>query len=152
MRCPVCANNDTQVRDSRSTHNDTIVRRRRYCASCQNKFSTAERIYMKELYVIKRSGVRKLFDRNKIKTSIETATRKRNIPIEEIDKIIEDITKQIESLNVKELSTRKIGDLLLQSLLRFDIVASVRFASVYKDFTSVDDFIKFINSINKHVD
>ena len=147
MKCPICNNTDTQVKDSRSTHNDTIVRRRRYCTQCSAKFSTAERIYLKELYVIKRSGVRKAFDRNKIKNAIETATRKRNIPITEIEKITDQIIGQIESSNVKEIHTRKIGELLLQMLLKLDVVAYVRFASVYKDFSSPDDFIKFIKSI-----
>jgi transcriptional repressor NrdR len=114
---------------------------------CKAKFSTAERIYLKELYVIKRSGVRKPFDRNKIKGAIETATRKRNIPIHEVERIIDEIITQIESSNVKELPTRKIGDLVLQSLFKVDVVAYVRFASVYKDFSSPKDFIDFINSI-----
>lgn len=149
MRCPICGHSDTQVKDSRVTHNDTVVRRRRYCTLCQNKFSTAERIHVKELYVIKRSGVRRPFDRNKIKSSIETATRKRNIPINEIDSIIEEIIKQIESSNIKELSTRKIGTLLMEALKKVDIVSYVRFASVYKDFSSSEDFINFINSIKK---
>ena len=149
MRCPICTHPDTQVKDSRVTHNDTVVRRRRYCPICQNKFSTTERIHVKELYVIKRSGVRRPFDRNKIKSSIETATRKRNIPINEIDDIIEEIIKQIESSNIKELSTRKIGTLLMEALKKVDIVSYVRFASVYKDFSSSEDFINFINSIKK---
>jgi transcriptional repressor NrdR len=91
--------------------------------------------------------MRKPFDRNKIKHSIETATRKRNIPINEIERIIDEIIKQIESSNIKELSTKKIGELLLETLLKVDLVAYVRFASVYKDFSSPQDFIKFINSI-----
>jgi transcriptional repressor NrdR len=124
-----------------------MVRRRRYCANCKTKFSTAERVYLKELYVIKRSGVRKAFDRNKIKGAIETATRKRNIPIHEVERIIDEIITQIESSNVKELTTRKIGALVLQSLFKVDVVAYVRFASVYKDFSSPKDFIDFINSI-----
>jgi transcriptional repressor NrdR len=97
--------------------------------------------------VIKRSGIRKPFDRNKIKNSIETATRKRNIPINEIEKITDEIIRQIESSNIKDLSTKKIGELLMQALLRIDLVAYVRFASVYKDFGSTEDFINFINSI-----
>ena len=147
MKCPFCKHQDTQVKDSRSTHNNTIVRRRRHCLNCKAKFSTAERIHLKELYVVKRSGMRKPFDRNKIKHSIETATRKRNIPINEIERIIDEIIKQIESSNIKELSTKKIGELLLETLLKVDLVAYVRFASVYKDFSSPQDFIKFINSI-----
>jgi transcriptional repressor NrdR len=147
MKCPFCNFADTQVKDSRATHNDTIIRRRRYCDSCKAKFSTAERIHLKELYVLKRSGMRKPFDRSKIKNSIETATRKRNIPINEIEKIVDEIIRQIESSNIKELSTKKIGELLMQSLLKVDLVAYVRFASVYKDFSSPEDFIKFISSI-----
>ena len=151
MKCPLCHNVDTQVKDSRSTHDNTIIRRRRYCPKCNAKFSTTERIYLKELYVVKRSGVRKPFDRNKIKHSIETATRKRNIPISEVEKIVDDIVSQIESSNVKELHTRKIGNMLLQALLKIDVVAYVRFASVYKDFSSSADFIDFINSIGKGI-
>jgi transcriptional repressor NrdR len=149
MKCPFCDNPDTQVKDSRATHNNTIIRRRRYCDKCKIKFSTAERIYLKELYVIKRSGMRKSFDREKIKSAIETATRKRNIPISEIEKIVDEIIRQIESSNVKEISTKRIGELLLRALLKVDLVAYVRFASVYKDFSSPTDFINFINSINQ---
>ena len=101
----------------------------------------------KELYVIKRSGVRKPFDRNKIKNSIETAIRKRNIPINEIEKVTDSIINQIESSNIREIHTKKIGEMLLQALLKLDVVAYVRFASVYKDFSSPEDFIKFIRSI-----
>ena len=147
MKCPLCNSPDTQVKDSRATNENTMVRRRRYCLNCKTKFSTAERVYLKELYVIKRSGVRKPFDRNKIKGAIETATRKRNIPIHEVERIIDEIITQIESSNVKELPTRKIGALVMQSLFKVDVVAYVRFASVYKDFSSPKDFIDFINSI-----
>jgi len=147
MKCPFCNHENTQVKDSRATNQSAIIRRRRFCQSCQSKFSTTERVHIKELYVIKRSGIRKPFDRNKIKNSIETATRKRNIPINEIEKITDEIIRQIESSNIKELSTKKIGELLMQALLRIDLVAYVRFASVYKDFGSTEDFINFINSI-----
>jgi len=147
MKCPFCNSENTQVKDSRTTNNHTLVRRRRYCISCQNKFSTVERIYFKELYVIKKSGIRKPFDRNKIRQSIQTATRKRNIPINELDKIINDTINQIESSNLKEISSRKIGEMLMQELLKLDLVSYVRFASVYKDFSTPEDFISFIKSI-----
>ncbi len=147
MKCPFCGFDDTQVKDSRSTNNGIVIRRRRFCDSCKAKFSTTERIHIKELYVIKRSGIRKPFDRDKIKNSIQTATRKRNIPVNEIDRITDEIIQQIESSNIKELSTKKIGELLMQELLKIDLVAYVRFASVYKDFGSPKDFINFINSI-----
>lgn len=145
MRCPFCNHENTQVKDSRASGGN--IRRRRSCESCKAKFSTIERVYIKELYVIKRSGMHKPFDRDKIKKSIETATRKRNIPINEVEKITDEIIRQIESSNIKELSTRKIGEFLMQALLQVDLVAYVRFASVYKDFSSPRDFIDFINSI-----
>ncbi|AVP87504.1 transcriptional regulator (repressor) NrdR [Candidatus Phycorickettsia trachydisci] len=147
MKCPFCNSEDTQVKDSRTTSNHTVVRRRRYCGSCHNKFSTVERIYFKELYVIKKSGIRKPFDRNKIRQSVQTATRKRNIPINELDKIINDTINQIESSKLKEISSRKIGEMLMQELLKLDLVSCVRFASVYKDFSTPEDFINFIKSI-----
>lgn len=147
MKCPFCNSEDTQVKDSRTTNNHTIVRRRRYCSDCKNKFSTIERIYFKELYVIKKSGIRKPFERNKIRQSVQTATRKRNIPINELDKIINDTINQIESSSLKEISSRKIGEILMQELLKLDLVSYVRFASVYKDFNTPEDFIEFIESI-----
>jgi transcriptional repressor NrdR len=145
MKCPFC-NQSTQVKDSR-VFGRSSVRRRRICEFCKTKFSTIERIYIKELSIIKKSGARKSFDRDKIKKSIETATRKRNISIDEVERITNQIIRQIESSNTKEFSTKKIGELLMQALLRVDLVAYVRFASVYKDFDSPRDFIDFINSI-----
>jgi transcriptional repressor NrdR len=149
MKCPSCNHLDTQVRDSRATNDGSIVRRRRYCPACKSKFSTTERIYFKELYVIKRSGVRKPFERAKIKDAIETAVRKRNIAISEVERMVDDIVSQIETSTLKELHSNKIGALVLQALLKVDVVAYVRFASVYKQFSSSADFITFIGSIGK---
>src|SRR6476659_1600863 len=126
MKCPFCNSEETQVKDSRATHNNSMVRRRRHCNECKNKFSTVERIYFKELYVVKKSGIKKPFDHNKIRHSIQTATSKRNIPINELDKIVNDTVNQNESSNLKEISSKKIGEMLMQELLKLDLVSYVR--------------------------
>jgi transcriptional repressor NrdR len=148
MKCPFCFKNDTLVRDSRNTEDGKIVRRRRCCNSCGRRFTTFERIQLRELVVVKRSGIKKPFDRDKIYRSINTAVRKRNVP----DEVINDITNKIvleleDGSNAREVHTKKIGELILEELAKVDQVAYIRFASVYKDFTSSQDFAKFIGKI-----
>lgn len=140
---------DTQVKDSRVTYENSLVRRRRYCPECKLKFSTIERVQFKELVVIKKSGLKKPFDREKIVRSIMTAVRKRNIGERQIEQIADSIFMELENNGTKEVPTRKIGEMIMQALAQIDVVAYIRFASVYKDFTSIKDFSNFINKITK---
>lgn len=149
MKCPFCNKSDTFVKDSRDTENGEVIRRRRHCVSCRGKFTTFERIQLRELLVIKRSGVKKPFDRNKVHKSISTALRKRLILQDQIDKITDQLVHELESSGNREIPTRKIGELIMNKLAKIDHVAYIRFASVYKDFSSAQDFAKFVNKIDK---
>ena len=147
MKCPFCDNRNTLVKDSRGNTSAGQVRRRRYCESCNAKFSTLEKPILKELYVIKRSGARKPFEISKIHASINTALRKRNAGDQMIETIANRIYIYLQSLNETEIPTRRIGDMILEELAEIDEVAYIRFASVYKDFMTTKDFSRFINSI-----
>lgn len=149
MKCPFCDFQNTLVKDSRTISDGITTRRRRYCQNCKVRFSTYETPKLKEIQVVKRSGLKKPFDRTKIYNSISTATRKRNIDNEQIEKMVNNICGQLESSNDKEILSRKIGDLILSELAVIDEVAYIRFASVYKDFMTARDFSKFINMIKK---
>lgn len=147
MICPFCLEADTNVRDSRNTDNGKVVRRRRYCGSCGGRFTTFERLHMRELVVIKRSGAKRPFDRTKISQSVTTAIRKRNFSEKKVEEIIDKIILELESGSAKEIPTRKIGNLIMQELAKVDPVAYIRFASVYKDFNNIEDFTKFISKL-----
>lgn len=147
MRCPFCLKTDTFVKDSRDTEDGHAVRRRRYCSKCSGKFTTFERVQLRELVVIKRSGIKKAFDRDKIYKSIATALRKRNISDEVITEITNRVVLELESNNIREIPTRKIGELIMQELAQVDQVAYIRFASVYRDFNNAQDFAKFVSKI-----
>ncbi len=149
MKCPFCYNEETVVKDSRTSGSSLSVRRRRYCSNCKVRFSTYEVPHLKELYVIKRSGIKKPFEKSKIYNSIATAMRKRNAEDKQVDRIVNHICGILESGTEVEIPTRKIGDLILTELAGIDEVAYIRFASVYKDFMNVQDFSKFINQLKK---
>lgn len=149
MRCPFCNELSSFVKDSRDADDHKIVRRRRQCSKCNGRFTTFERIQIRQINVVKRSGDIKRFDGNKIVTSIKTAMRKRQLSEKEIEKIANDIILSVESTTSHEISTRKIGKLIMQKLSQIDPVAYIRFASVYKDFATTQDFAKFIGKINK---
>jgi transcriptional repressor NrdR len=151
MYCPFCKFASSEVKDSRITSDKNSIRRRRICLSCQAKFTTYEKVELNTIYVIKKSGVKKVFDIEKITHSITTALRKRNITIGQISEISLNILKQIEALGINYISTSKIGALIMQELLNIDQVGYIRFASVYKDFNSVDDFITFIKKLKKRI-
>ena len=144
MMCPKCSHDNTDVKDSRRIDDNKCVRRRRICPHCRYKFVTVERIQIKSLRVIKSSGIKKPFDRNKIARSIATALRKRDFDQEVIEKITDQIVQNIESSGMKEISTSKIGDMVLEALARVDQVAYIRFASVYRNFESAADFVNFV--------
>jgi len=144
MRCPYCHNSDTQVKDSRPTEDNTAIRRRRSCPNCGGRFTTFERIQLRELTVVKKNGQRVPFDRDKIARSIDIAIRKRPVDPERVDRMINAIVRQLESSGETEISTPTIGELIMRGLASVDQVAYVRFASVYRNFREAADFEDFI--------
>ena len=148
MKCPFCNSTDTIVKDSRHNNEYTQVRRRRQCIDCKERYTTIERLQVNSLFVIKKSGIKKAFDREKIYRSIKTAVRKRNITEETIHTITDMIVKSLELGTLKEISTIQIGNLIMGYLKDLDQVSYIRFASVYKDFTSLTDFAYFIKTIS----
>jgi transcriptional repressor NrdR len=133
MRCPYCANPDTQVKDSRPTEDNSAIRRRRFCSACGARFTTFERIQLRELVVVKKNGQRIPFDRDKVARSIITACRKRPVDEERIDRIVNSIQRRLESLGESEVQSATIGEMVMEALQGLDKVAYVRFASVYKN-------------------
>ena len=144
MRCPFCASLDTQVKDSRPTDDRSAIRRRRFCTNCAARFTTFERVQLRELTVVKKNGQREPFDREKLARSIYTATRKRPIEPERIERVINSIVRQLESSGETDVSTDQIGELVMEALAALDQVAYVRFASVYRDFREAKDFGEFV--------
>ncbi len=149
MKCPFCNTSGTSVKDSRTTDEEKIIRRRRHCGNCGRRFTSFERIQIRELIVVKRSGAKRLFDRTKVEKSIITALRKRNFSDKEIESLSDRIISELESSSYKEIPTRKIGKLIMQELAKVDPVAYIRFASVYKDFTNIEDFTRLITNYKK---
>jgi transcriptional repressor NrdR len=149
MKCPFCNKSGTNVKDSRTTDEGKIVRRRRHCNKCGGRFTTFERIQIRKLIVIKRSGAKRPFDHTKVEKSIITALRKRNFSDKQIKALSDKVILELESTSNKEIPTRKIGKLIMQELANVDQVAYIRFASVYKDFANIQDFAKFISKLQK---
>jgi transcriptional repressor NrdR len=152
MRCPYCASENTQVKDSRPAEENQAIRRRRNCEDCGGRFTTFERVQLRELTVIKRSGRRVLFDRDKLMHSVETATRKRPIQPERIERMVSGIVRQLESIGESEIPSSVIGELVMDALKGADPVAYVRFASVYRDFREAADFHDVLGEIGSAVD
>ncbi len=144
MRCPFCGNVDTQVKDSRPAEDHASIRRRRFCAACGGRFTTYERVQLRDLVVIKSNGRREEFDREKLERSVRIAMQKRPIEGERIEQMVSGIVRRLESLGDTDISSRQIGELVMESLARIDTVAYVRFASVYKNFQAMDDFDRFM--------
>ncbi len=144
MRCPFCTNDDTQVKDSRPTEDNTAIRRRRYCAGCGARFTTFERIQLRELTVLKKSGSRSPFDRDKLERSVMIAIRKRNVDPARVERMLNGIVRQLESSGESEIPSKAIGEVVMQALANLDPVAYVRFASVYKNFREARDFEDFV--------
>ena len=140
MRCPNCASLDTQVKDSRPTEDSSVIRRRRVCLACNFRFTTFERVQLRELVVIKRNGRRVPFDRDKLLRSVEIAVRKRNVDPERIDRAVTGIVRQLESSGETEVASGEVGRLVMEALKSLDDVAYVRFASVYRNFREAKDF------------
>ncbi len=145
MRCPFCGNTDTQVRDSRPTEEHAAIRRRRFCPACQGRFTTFERVQLRDLVVIKTDGRREDFDRDKLARSIRLAMNRRHVEPERLDQLITGIVRRLETSGDTDISSKTIGDEVMRALERTDPVGYLRYASVYKNFDSVDDFLKFIN-------
>ncbi len=150
MRCPFCGFLDTQVKDSRSSDDGAAIRRRRECAKCGSRFTTFERVVIRELIVIKKDGKRKLFDRDKLLRSINLAVRKRPIKEEQVEQLVNNIVRKLEMSCDGEVTSGHIGEVVMEALAEIDPVAYVRFASVYKDFRQAKDFEDFVgNIVNK---
>ena len=144
MRCPFCGHEDTQVKDSRPTDDNSAIRRRRYCPSCGSRFTTFERVQLRELTILKRSGRRSPFDREKLVRSISIATRKRPVDPERVERMVNGIVRQLESQGETELPSSAVGEMVMKALKSLDDVAYVRYASVYRDFRETSDFAKFL--------
>ncbi len=146
MRCPFCGSENTSVKDSRSAEDNTAVRRRRVCEACGARFTTFERVQLREITVIKRDGKRTPFDRERLARSITIALRKRPVDREQIDQMVSGIVRKLESAGETEVSSNDVGQLAMEALRRVDPVGYVRFASVYKDFRDPNDFAQFIEN------
>ncbi len=149
MRCPFCSNDDTQVKDSRSTEDNTAVRRRRICDQCGSRFTTFERIQLRDLVVIKNNGKKEIFDRDKMFRSISLALRKRTVDQDKIEKIVNAIVRKLENSGENEIQSSLIGQYIMEALSHLDQVAYVRFASVYKNFREVKDFEDFLGNLEE---
>ena len=149
MKCPFCESFESQVKDSRPSEDGLSIRRRRICSNCGGRFTTFERIEMREISVIKRSGDKRSFDGAKLLKSISIASRKRNIPNEKLEDIVTRILKKLESHSDGEVTSELIGKLAMSELAEIDQVAYVRYASVYKDFSKASDFSKFISNLKR---
>ena len=149
MRCPFCSNEDTQVKDSRPTEDNTSIRRRRICDQCGSRFTTFERIQLRDLVVVKSKGQKENFDRDKMFRSLSLALRKRSIDNEKIEKIVNAIVRKLENSGETEIKSNIIGQYIMEALMHLDQVAYVRFASVYRDFQDIQDFSEEISSLVK---
>jgi transcriptional repressor NrdR len=147
MRCPYCGSLDTQVKDSRPTDDSSSIRRRRICPDCGGRFTTFERVQLRELTVMKRSGRRVPFDRDKLQQSVEVALRKRPVDPERVERMINGIVRQLESMSDGEVPSETVGELVMEGLKGLDDVAYVRFASVYKNFREAKDFEEILGKL-----
>ena len=148
MRCPYCGSDNTQVKDSRPSADNTAIRRRRVCAVCGGRFTTFERIQLRELTVLKRSGRRVPFDRDKLMRSVQVALRKRQVDPERVERMVSGIVRQLESAGDAEIPSDQIGLLVMEGLKRIDDVAYVRFASVYRNFREAKDFETLLGELS----
>jgi transcriptional repressor NrdR len=144
MRCPFCGHEDTQVKDSRPTEDNTAIRRRRFCPGCGARFTTFERVQLRELTVLKRNNRREVFDRDKLARSMSVACRKRPVDPDRMERVVNGIVRRLESSGESEIKVDSIGALVMEALAALDQVANVRFASVYRNFREAKDFEEFI--------
>jgi transcriptional repressor NrdR len=151
MRCPFCGHDDSQVKDSRPTEDNGAIRRRRQCEGCGGRFTTFERIQLRELTVVKSEGKREPFEREKLERSLSVACRKRPVDNAQIEKLASAIQRQLETLGESEIDSKRIGEFVMDGLKALDAVAYIRFASVYKEFTEAKDFEEFAGSVTEAV-
>ena len=148
MRCPFCGNEDTQVKDSRPAEDNSAIRRRRFCQECGSRFTTFERVQLRELTVIKSDGDRAPFDRDKLNRSLRIALRKRPVVEDRIERIVNSIQRRLETSGESEIPTKAIGEMVMENLRELDMVAYVRFASVYRNFREAKDFEAFVEELS----
>jgi transcriptional repressor NrdR len=148
MRCPFCAHDDSQVKDSRPTEDGGAIRRRRQCPACGARFTTFERVQLRDLVVIKSAGRREAFDRDKLARSVELACRKRNIAPERIERLVTGVVRRLESTGDTDIDSARIGEMVMEGLATLDHVAYIRYASVYKDFREAKDFKKAVDALS----
>ena len=149
MRCPFCAHDNSQVKDSRPTEDNTAIRRRRQCEGCGARFTTFERVQLREITVVKSDDSRETFDREKIEQSVALACRKRGLAQERLDQLVSGIQRQVETLGENEIRSQAIGEMVMDGLRQLDSVAYIRFASVYRDFGEAKDFEEFASAIQE---
>jgi transcriptional repressor NrdR len=149
MRCPFCAHDDSQVKDSRPTEDNTSIRRRRQCESCGARFTTFERVQLRDITVVKSDDTRETFDRGKIERSVALACRKRGVSQERLDQLVSGIQRQVETLGDGEIPSARIGEMVMDGLRQLDSVAYIRFASVYRDFSEARDFEEFASNVRE---
>ena len=148
MRCPFCGHDDTQVKDSRPTEDNSAIRRRRFCPACGSRFTTFERVQLRELTVLKKGGQRVPFERDKLLRSILISTRKRPVEPERVERMVNGIVRRLESLGETEIPSHVVGELVMEGLANLDQVAFVRFASVYRNFREAKDFEDFVGGLS----
>ena len=149
MRCPFCSHEASQVKDSRPTEDGASIRRRRQCEDCGARFTTFERVQLRELTIVKSESRREPFDRSKLERSIAIACRKRPVPQERIERLASSIQRQLETSGDSEMASSRIGGMVMEGLKALDPVAYIRFASVYKDFREAKDFEDFAGSVSE---
>lgn len=152
MRCPFCGHEDTQVKDSRPTEDNAAIRRRRFCGNCGARFTTFERVQLRDLTVVKTNGEKEPFERDKLVRSMKIALRKRPVDDERIEQVVNSLVRQLESLGEPEVTTTKVGEFVMETLRTLDHVAYVRYASVYRDFRSAGDFNEFVDTLKKETE
>ena len=145
MRCPFCGHPESQVKDSRPSEDGSAIRRRRLCPECGGRFTTFERVQLRELTILKRSGRRSPFDREKLARSVAIALRKRPVDPDRVERLVSGIVRQLESMGETELPSSAVGEMVMKALKSLDDVAYVRYASVYRDFRQTDDFARFLS-------
>jgi len=149
LRCPFCAHDDSQVKDSRPTEDNTSIRRRRQCESCGGRFTTFERVQLREVTVVKSGDRREPFDRGKLEQSVALACRKRGVAQERLDQLVSGIQRQVETAGEGEVPSSRIGEMVMEGLRQLDSVAYIRFASVYRDFSEARDFEEFASAVQE---
>lgn len=147
MKCPFCSNTDTQVKDSRPSEDGLTIRRRRLCPKCNSRFTTFERVQLRELIVIKKDGEKRVFDRDKLTRAINVAVRKRPVNADEVENLVNSIVHRLESTGESEVASALIGEMVMEGLKTIDDVAYIRFASVYRNFREAKDFEKFVGNL-----